>query len=319
MAVTGLVVGCGVDDAEHVAAHKRQEVPEWTERLLRTAVALSAECRVERDVLTIVKHPDEQLSVLDLRPLAFGLLGRRWAPPQLEHDPGGEPWETGVCQAQGTQQRRQRDIVCRGEGEALLPCTSSGPGGPLHPSGRPVEVGVHGQHGVLTVQPRHLPLALIVKLLPADDSKLSRGQTRLGTAAPATAAEDTREGQSVAEVAQQRVHRVGGPQLTSGDAQSPRHVGVGPVQLSVAHPQLVLPPLLLLQVVVAGGAVARGAAEQRAPLVTHAQLCPVEVRQEAIKEGQATLHRSAPAGGLEPQLAGGPVGRQEVIVKVGLP
>lgn len=89
----------------------------------------------------------------------------------------------------------------------------------------------------------------------------------------------------MAQVAQQGVYRVCSSQLASGNTQSPRHVNVSSLQLSICNSELVLPPLLFLQVSVPGWTVTGCAAEQRAPLMTHGQLRPVKVGEEAMEEG----------------------------------
>lgn len=158
--------------------------------------------------------------------------------------------------------------------------------------------------------PHSAAVQLVLAQLTADHGELLHRQTFTGGGA--------REGEPVAQVAQQGVDWVGGPQLAGGHAHNPRHVGVGLLQLAVAHPQPVLPPLLLLQVSVPGGTVAGRAAEQSAPLVVHGHPPPVEVRQEAVEKGQPALDGAAPACGLDAQLAGRPIGGENTTGPVGL-
>lgn len=117
-------------------------------------------------------------------------------------------------------------------------------------------------------------------------------------------------------MAQQGVYRVCSPELAGKQTQSPCHVGISPLELRIAHSEPILPPLFFLQVPVPGWAVAGRAAEQRAPLVPHGQFCPVEVREEAVEEGQAALESAALTCGLHPHLAGRPAGGEEIVVLV---
>lgn len=122
----------------------------------------------------------------------------------------------------------------------------------------------------------------------------------------------------MAQVAQQGVYRVCGSELAGEHTQSACHFGVSPLEFGVTHSEPVLPPLLLLQVSVPGGAVTGRATEQRAPLMSHGQFRPIKVREEAVEEGQSALESPALTCGLNPHLAGSPVGGEEIMMLVGL-
>ena len=164
------------------------------------------------------------------------------------------------------------------------------------------------------VQPRSSPIHLVIQLLPTNHSELCHRQTSSGAITHGNAWERN----AVAQVAQQGVYRVRSSELAGGQTQCPRHVGVSPFQFGIAHSEPILPPLLFLQVSVPGGAVAGRAAEQRAPLVTRRQFRPIKVREEAVEEGQSALESAALTCGLNPHLAGRPVGGDQIVMLVGL-
>lgn len=50
----------------------------------------------------------------------------------------------------------------------------------------------------------------------------------------------------------------------------------------------------------------------------HGQFCPIKVWEEAVEEGQSALDSATPTCGLNPHLAGRPVGGEEIVALVGL-
>lgn len=149
--------------------------------------------------------------------------------------------------------------------------------------------------------PRRFPIQLVIELLSTNHSELCHFQTFLRAA---LSHGNAWEREPVAQVAQQGVYRVCSSELAGGNTQSPRHAGVRLLEFSIAHSEPILPPLLVLQVSVPGRAVASRAAEQRAPLMSHGQFCPIKVRQETVEERQSALDSATPACGLNPHLAG---------------
>lgn len=165
------------------------------------------------------------------------------------------------------------------------------------------------------VQPRSSPIHLIIQLLSTNHSKLCHCKTSTGATVPYA---NAWERNAVAQVAQQGVYRVSSSELAGEQTQSPCHIGVSPLEFGITHSEPILPPLLFLQVSVPGGAVAGRAAEQCAPLVPHGQFRPIKVREEAIEEGQSALESATLTCGLNPHLAGQPVGGEEIVTLVGL-
>lgn len=165
------------------------------------------------------------------------------------------------------------------------------------------------------IQPRSPPVHLIVQLLPSDHGKLFHSQASAGATIPYG---NTWERKAMAQVAQQGVYGVCSSELPSGKTQSSCHIHVSSLQFSIGRSELILPPLLLLQVPVPGRAVAGRAAEQRAPLVTHGQLRPIKVRKETVEEGQPALKSATLPCGLHPDLTGRPIRREETVLFVGV-
>lgn len=64
--VAGLLVGGGIDNAEHVSPNKRQEIFQRAERLADVAVVWATEGGVKCHVLAVVQHPDECFAVFGL-------------------------------------------------------------------------------------------------------------------------------------------------------------------------------------------------------------------------------------------------------------
>lgn len=67
--VAGLLVGGGIDNAEHVSPNKRQEIFQRAERLADVAdvaVVWATEGGVKCHVLAVVQHPDECFTVFGL-------------------------------------------------------------------------------------------------------------------------------------------------------------------------------------------------------------------------------------------------------------
>lgn len=154
--IAGLLVGSGVDDAENVSPDKRQEVLQRAEGLTGTAVVRPTECRVKCHILAVVQHPDEGAPVFCPRLVKFASALLRLALlcwrtlPQFKDHPCRKTWKAGLLQSQGTQQRSDGHVMCRGEGEdllassATLPASLVVPDNALHLGRRSVEVGVHG-------------------------------------------------------------------------------------------------------------------------------------------------------------------------------
>lgn len=146
--VAGLLVGRGIDDAEHVPPDKRQEVFQRAEMLAGVAVMWPTKGGLKSHVLAIVKDPDEHRPVLPLRPVALAGVHRLFrccwrTPPKFKHHPRCETWKWSLRQSKGTQQRGDGNVVSWGQAEDFLP-PGTIHGSTLHLSGGLVEVGVHG-------------------------------------------------------------------------------------------------------------------------------------------------------------------------------